>query len=129
MYPRTEYEMSEEDLEAILNACKPTPVIMIGGFAPSTPQENANAAWARLGKKMGFDHMTVQPVHGKGQRFFSAVPSETPEAQKERLEREAEEKRQRRIAELNAEISERQEALKALQRPPTPSAKPANPSA
>ena len=31
MHPRTEYEMSEKDLEKILDACKPTPVIFLSG--------------------------------------------------------------------------------------------------
>jgi hypothetical protein len=41
-----------------------------------TPQENANKAWQRLGEKMGFDYMTVQPIPGKGQRHFTAVEGE-----------------------------------------------------
>jgi hypothetical protein len=56
MYPRTNYEMSEEDLNKILEA-------------PS-----ANRAWMSLGEKMGFDFLTVRFISGKGQRFFSAVP-------------------------------------------------------
>jgi hypothetical protein len=42
MYPRTEYEMTEDDLVMLLDACKPTPVMMIGNYTGSTPQENAN---------------------------------------------------------------------------------------
>ena len=114
MYPRTEYEMTEADLEKILDACKPVPVMMIGGFAPASPQENANAAWAELGRRMGFDHMTVQPIHGKGNRFFTAVPSETDEGRADRLAREAEEKRQAEIATLNEEIRQREERLRQL---------------
>ena len=69
-----EFEMTEEDLAELLNACKPTPVMFLSGGMPmaNTPQENANYAWERLAKKMGFKHMTVQPVLGKGQRFFTA---------------------------------------------------------
>lgn len=115
-YPRIDYEMSEDDLKELLNACRPTPVMFLSGGVPigGTPQENANAAWARLGKKMGFDAMTVQPVPGKGQRFFTAVPSETEEARQERLTREAEERRQRDIERLTAEIAERQAQLDEL---------------
>ena len=114
MYPRTNYEMSEADLDALLDHCKPTPVMMVGSYTTPTPQEHANAAWAALGKKMGFDHKTVQPIAGKGQRFFSAVPSETDAARKERLTREAEDKRQAEIARLSAEIAERQVQLDTL---------------
>jgi hypothetical protein len=105
MYPRTNYEMTEADLQEILDACKPVPAMMIGGTLPSSPQENANNAWRRLGGKMGFDHMTVQPIGGKGNRFFSAVPTEPEEVRAERLEREAEEKRVAEIARLEAEIA------------------------
>ncbi len=72
MNPRTNYEMTEEDLKALLEASKPVTYMVFGGHEPSSPQENANRAWASLGKKMGFDSMTVQPLN-KGQRFFSAV--------------------------------------------------------
>lgn len=113
MYPRTNYEMTEEDLKTILEACKPVPAIMLhicGG--PRSPQENANDAWAALGKKMGFDYMTVQPSN-KGNRFFTAVPSETELQRNERLETQAEANRQREIETLRAEISERQTKLEA----------------
>lgn len=114
MYPRTEYKMTEADLKELLEACKPVAYMVMGGRGPSSPQENANRAWASLGKKMGFDHMTVQPIHGKGTRFFTAVPSETPEARAEREAKQAEERRQQEIAGLEAEIAQRQEALAKL---------------
>jgi hypothetical protein len=113
-YPRVEYEMTKEDLAAILEACRPTPVIMVGGHTGPTPQDNANCAWAVLGKKMGFDYTTVRPIEGKGQRFFTAVPSETEEQRAEREEREAEERRAEEIATLMREIGERQERVRAL---------------
>lgn len=115
MYPRTNYEMTQAQLEAILDACKPTPVMFLSDGTPmgGSPQENANTAWARLGKEMGFDHMTVQPTE-KGNRFFTAVPSETESQREERLARQAEEQRQSVIATLKAEISTRQERLRNL---------------
>ena len=72
MTTRTNYEMTEEDLKVILEACKPVPMIMLQCGTPRSPQENANAAWRALGEKMGFDHMTVKP-NGKGPRFFTAI--------------------------------------------------------
>jgi hypothetical protein len=114
MYPRTEYEMTEEDFKALMEAMRPVPMIMLQCGNPPSQQENANRAWAALGAKMGFDSDTVQPVHGKGQRVFSAVPSEHEDVRKERLVREAEEKRQKEIATLTAEIAEREQKLAAL---------------
>lgn len=114
MYPRTEYEMTEEDLKSILDACKPTPCMMIGGYMPDSPQKNANRAWSKLGKKMGFDYTTVRPIQGKGQRFFTAVPSETEAQKQERIERETKEKRIAEITRLQTEIGKLKTQLEVL---------------
>lgn len=73
MGERREYEMSEADLAALLDASKPVPLIATHCGPISTPQERANRAWQQLGHKMGFDHMTAKPS-SKGQRFFTAEP-------------------------------------------------------
>lgn len=106
MYPRTNYEMSEEDLKKILEACNPTPVLYGSGGVNfgGDSQENANQAWRALGEEMGFDYMTVRPIQGKGMRFFSAVPSETVEQKKKRLEEEAKEKRKTRIETIQKQM-------------------------
>lgn len=68
-----DFEMKQEQLDTLMNACKPVVMIALQCGQPSSPQENANRAWQALGKEMGFDHMTVSP-NGKGDRFFSAEP-------------------------------------------------------
>ncbi len=73
MTDRREYEMTEADLNEIMDACRPVPLIMLQCGMPPTQQERANNAWAALGKRMGFEHMSVRPS-GKGNRFFTAVP-------------------------------------------------------
>ena len=114
MYPRTNYEMTQEDLDAILDACKPVPLIALHiGGGPRSPQERANSAWAALGKKMGFDHMTVQPT-GKGDRFFTAIPSETELHRTERLAHEAEEKKRAEVKRLEAVVADAQAKLTAI---------------
>ncbi len=87
MMPRTEYEMDKADLAKILQAGSDDAWIRLRSHSrnlsgrspqcgtPPSPQENANHAWAMLGKELGFDSMTVRPIQGKGQRFFTAVPS------------------------------------------------------
>lgn len=115
MYPRTEYEMTEVDLKELLAEMKPTPLMLIGGSTGPSQQENANRAWAALGKRMGFDGATVRPVQGKGNRSFTAIPSETETARAERLAAEAKQKRTDERARLTAEIAERQAKLDALQ--------------
>ena len=115
MYPRTNYEMTTEDLKEMLDACKPTPVIMVGSYTPSSPQENANRAWRLLGEKMGFDSMTVRPTEGKGDRFFSAVPSETEEQREERIKKEEQEKKTKRIREITEQMSKLQSELDTIE--------------
>jgi hypothetical protein len=69
---RKEFEMTDSQLAALMDACKPVPMIMLQCGAPSSPQENANAAWGRLGAELGFNHMTVAPAIGKSSKFFTA---------------------------------------------------------
>ena len=68
---RREFEMTQDDLDGLLDASKPVVYIVAGGVPPRSPQENANSVWAGLGRKMGFRHMTVRPTT-KGDRFFTA---------------------------------------------------------
>ena len=116
MNPRVEYEMTEEDLKELLDACKSTPVMFLSGGQPmcSSAQENANQAWSSLGKKMGFDAMSVRPSN-KGQRFFTAVLSETEAQRIERVKQEAENRRLERITELQNRIKGIQKELAELQ--------------
>lgn len=74
MSERKEFELSEADLAKLLDASKPTPVMFLSGGQSmfATPQENANRTWKEVGDRMGFDHMTVRTVPGKGQRFITA---------------------------------------------------------
>ena len=114
MYPRTNYEMTEADLEALLRAMEPVPLIMLNLGTPRSQQESANDAWSELGKRMGFDHMTVRPINGKGSRFFTAVPNETPTQLAERTGREVEEARQAEIVTVTRDIATLQERLATL---------------
>lgn len=68
---RKRYEMTQAQLDKILDACKPVPMIALQCGAPSSPQENANRAWEALGNELGFDHMSVQPT-SEGNRVFTA---------------------------------------------------------
>ena len=72
---RREYEMTQVQLDKLLEACKPVPYLVAGGREPRSPQENANAAWSDLGAEMGFQYLTVEPLRHKGDRFFTAEPA------------------------------------------------------
>jgi predicted TIM-barrel fold metal-dependent hydrolase len=71
---RKEYELTAEQFDRLIEACRSAPLIMLQCGMPASPQENANRAWIELGKELGFDGMTVEPS-GKGQRFFTAESS------------------------------------------------------
>ncbi len=71
---KKQFEMTEEDLKIILEASRPVPAIMLQCGMPPSQQENANIAWEALGKKMGFNYMTVEPT-SKGDRIFMAEAS------------------------------------------------------
>lgn len=71
---RKEYKMTEADLQALLDATRPVPAIMLQCGTGPSQQERANAAWKLLGDKMGFDHMSVAPVAWKSDLFFTACP-------------------------------------------------------
>lgn len=79
MTERREYEMTEADLAELLAAMKPVPAMYLSGgqLMGASQQENANAAWRRLGERMGFQYMTVQGS-SKGKRFFTAIPNPEP---------------------------------------------------
>ena len=72
MGERREYEMTDAQLSTLLSACKPVPYMVVGGMPPRSPRQNANDAWATLGRELRFKPMTVKPVAGKGERFFTA---------------------------------------------------------
>jgi hypothetical protein len=113
-YPRVNYEMTQEDCDTLLSSMQPVPMMMLGGVAPRSQQENANSAWRTLGKKMGFEWDTVQPIAGKGMLFFSAVPSENEEQRNERLTRESEERKCAEVKRLETVIAEAQSKLAAI---------------
>ena len=73
---RKEFEMTQEQLNELMKACKAVPYMIIGGVEPRSPQENANAAWAKLGNELGFNYTTVNPVTGRGPTFFTAETTE-----------------------------------------------------
>ena len=58
----TQFKMTQSDMDTLLDAMKPVPMIMLQCGKPTSQQENANNAWKALGIKMGFNHMTVRPA-------------------------------------------------------------------
>jgi molybdopterin biosynthesis enzyme len=70
----TKFKMTQEDMEHLLAAMRPVPMIMLQcGNSPSQ-QDSANEAWRALGLRMGFKHMTVKP-DGSNPLCFMAEPT------------------------------------------------------
>jgi len=69
-----EFEMTQEQLDRLLSACRPVAMIALQCGAPRSPQENANEAWKALAKELGFVWDTAKPSP-KGERFFTAIPA------------------------------------------------------
>jgi len=61
MAERKNFEMTQADHDKIVEACKSVPMIALQCGCPPSQQENANNAWSKLGLRMGFKSMTVQP--------------------------------------------------------------------
>ncbi len=74
MSARQEFEMSKEQLEELMDIGRPQLAIMLH-IPQVSAQDLANGFRRRLGDEMGFEHMTVRPVDGKGSTFFTAVVS------------------------------------------------------
>ena len=71
---RIEFELTDQELKNLLEASRPQRAMYLSGgqMMGSSQQERANAAWEKLGKKYGFVYMTVEPIPGKSDRFFTA---------------------------------------------------------
>lgn len=76
---RKEYKLTQKQLDTLIEASRPVPYMIFGGMEPPSPQENANHAWERLGKEMGFDPYSVKPVPDKSVTYFTADVTETKE--------------------------------------------------
>ena len=66
------FVMTKAQYEKLLEACKPVIYIKVGSYEPSSPQQNANAAWRALGSEMGFKWDTAVP--GASDKEFKAEP-------------------------------------------------------
>jgi len=69
-----EYEMSFKQLNELKARAQPIPIGCIGGQTFTSRQTRTNEAWEILGKKLGFNYLTVELIE-KGERFFLAEPT------------------------------------------------------
>lgn len=66
------YQMTQEELDFILSACKPTPCMEIGNVdTGKSAQENANEAWQILADKYKFKWDTARPDGSDYTKFIA----------------------------------------------------------
>lgn len=79
MSDRQNYTMTQADYDGLIErislARQTSGMWLSGGVPMGNVQETANGAWCELGRRMGFNGMTVRP--GASELQFSAIP--TPE--------------------------------------------------
>lgn len=76
---KRKFEMTDAQMEKLLDACKPVPYMVIGGVEPLSPQESANRAWQALADEMGFLWDTVEPpARGEDLKIFYAEERKLP---------------------------------------------------
>jgi hypothetical protein len=75
---RREFQLTDEELEELLQSIQAVPLIVLQAGMPKSPQERANDAWCKIGKAKGFDGMSVRPsaAHPDNPLFFTAFPKE-----------------------------------------------------
>ena len=59
MYPRTNYEMTEDDLKTILASMQSVPMIMLNIDGGRSPQDRANDAWKSVPHSRGDEPRVV----------------------------------------------------------------------
>lgn len=69
---RKEFKLTDKQYDALLEVCRPVPMIALHCGPILSNQKRVNTAWEALGQEIGFDPMTVQPVDGKNEKHFSA---------------------------------------------------------
>lgn len=79
MSARQLFEMTQADYDELIHAMRPIPLVALQCGMPPSQQEMANDAWKRLGERMGFDGMSVEPS-SRGKVFFTALPIPSGEA-------------------------------------------------
>ena len=70
-----EYEITQAELDSVLEASKPTPVMYLSGGQRmfDSPQANANRAWQKIAKRLNVELMTIRPSP-RGELWITAEP-------------------------------------------------------
>lgn len=81
---RKTFTMTAAQHAKLLEAMQPVPAMWIGG-PPRSVQQNANDAWAALGREMGFDGTSVMSIPGGSEFEFTAEEAPIASAQETAL--------------------------------------------
>lgn len=75
---KQDFQITQDELNEILEASKPTPVMYLSGGTPmfDSPQENANRVWKKLADKYGFVWDSAELISNKPPTNFKATPTQ-----------------------------------------------------
>jgi hypothetical protein len=65
------YRLSEEQYDKLMEACKPVPYLVVGGYAPVSLQERANTAWQQVAADFKVKWDTIKPAGSDDHDFFA----------------------------------------------------------
>jgi hypothetical protein len=82
MLVRKNFTITDDQVKKLMDAENDTPSLTIGGVKVKSVHENTQMAWQELGEELGFDYLTVRPIHNLGYKHFSAIPKPSVEQQK-----------------------------------------------
>lgn len=71
---RVSFILTDEEMQAWKEACRPVPYLVIGGVEPRSPKDNANSFWKSLATKYNFVWDSVQAdPNNSNPHYFTAI--------------------------------------------------------
>ena len=67
-----EYELTQEEYDALMEASKPVTYMVVDGYEPSSPYENAMRVWDKVCARVRCRRDTI--TRGKDKMHFCASP-------------------------------------------------------
>ena len=68
------YRLTDEELDALKEALKPVPCLIVGGIPPASPCDKAMAVWRNVASRVGCDVNSIAPANTGDEHDFLATP-------------------------------------------------------
>lgn len=68
------YRMTDEELSQLMEASKPVPYMVIGGYEPKPPSYNAMMVWEKIAARVGCDVHSIDAASTGDNHDFTARP-------------------------------------------------------